>query len=93
VATEATFFLELSTPHQNVKVKRAIATLYGKTRSVLNAARITIPYRERLWENRQIYQYVIGNEDHVLLLQPKFYNYAFYLDVISDSESAGVPYM
>jgi hypothetical protein len=31
-------------------------------------------------------KYVLGTEDHGLLLQPKFYNDGFYLERISDSE-------
>jgi hypothetical protein len=42
---------EFNTPQQNGKVERAYATLYGKTRSILNAARITIPLRHGLWAN------------------------------------------
>jgi hypothetical protein len=38
-------FTAPGTPHQNGKVERAFATLFGKTRSMLNAARITIPLR------------------------------------------------
>jgi hypothetical protein len=37
------------TPQQNGKVERAFATLFRKTRSMLNAARITIPLRKGLW--------------------------------------------
>jgi hypothetical protein len=32
-------------------VERAFATLFGKTRSMLNAPRITIPLRKGLWAN------------------------------------------
>jgi hypothetical protein len=39
------------TPQQNGKVECAFATLFGKTRSMLNAARITIPLRKGLKAN------------------------------------------
>jgi len=42
-------FTAPGTPQQNGKVERAFATLFGKTRSMLNAARITIPLRKGLW--------------------------------------------
>jgi hypothetical protein len=35
--------------HQNGKAERAFATLFGKTRYMLNADRITIPLRKGLW--------------------------------------------
>jgi hypothetical protein len=44
-------FTAPGTPQQNGKVERAFATLLGKTRYILNAARITIPLRKGLWEN------------------------------------------
>jgi transposase InsO family protein len=44
-------FTAPGTPQQNGKVERAFATLFGKTRSMLNAARITIPLGNGLWEN------------------------------------------
>jgi transposase InsO family protein len=37
------------TPQQNGKVERAFATLYGKTRSMLNSARLTTTFRQGLW--------------------------------------------
>jgi hypothetical protein len=42
-------FTAPGTPQRNGKVERAFATLFGKTRSMLNAARITIPLRKGLW--------------------------------------------
>jgi transposase InsO family protein len=39
------------TPQQNGKVERSFATLFGKTRSVLNTVRMTIPLRKVLQEN------------------------------------------
>jgi hypothetical protein len=42
-------FTAPGTPRQNGKTERAFATLFGKTRSMLNAARITIPLRKGLW--------------------------------------------
>jgi hypothetical protein len=42
-------FTAPGTPQQNSTVERAFATLFGKTRSMLNAARITIPLRKGLW--------------------------------------------
>jgi hypothetical protein len=42
-------FTAPGTPHQNGKVKSAFATLFGKTRSMLNAARNKIPLRKGLW--------------------------------------------
>jgi hypothetical protein len=36
------------TPQQNGKVERAFATLYGKTRSMLNSARLTTTFRQGL---------------------------------------------
>jgi hypothetical protein len=44
-------FTAPGTPQQNGKVERAFATLFGKTRSMLNAARINIPLRKELWPN------------------------------------------
>jgi hypothetical protein len=44
-------FTAPGTPQQNNKVERAFATLFGKTRSMLNAARISIPLRKGLWAN------------------------------------------
>jgi transposase InsO family protein len=41
-------FTAPGTPQQNGIVERAFATLFGKTRSMLNAARITIPLRKKL---------------------------------------------
>jgi hypothetical protein len=43
-------FTAPGTPKQNCKVERAFVTLLCKTRSMLNAARITIPLRKGLWE-------------------------------------------
>jgi hypothetical protein len=34
---------------------------------------------------------VLGTQDHGLLLQPKFNNFGFYLEGISDREYAGYP--
>jgi hypothetical protein len=42
-------FTAPGTPQQNGKVERDFATLYGKTRSMLNAARITVAIRKGLW--------------------------------------------
>jgi transposase InsO family protein len=39
-------FTAPGTPQQIGKVERAFPTLFGKTRSMLNAARITIPLRK-----------------------------------------------
>jgi transposase InsO family protein len=44
-------FTANGTPQQSGKVERAFATLFGKTRSMLNAGRITIPFRKGLWAN------------------------------------------
>jgi hypothetical protein len=44
-------FTATGTPQQNGKVECAFATLFGKTRSMLKAARVTIPLRKGLWEN------------------------------------------
>jgi transposase InsO family protein len=41
-------FTAPGTPQQYGKVERAFATLFGKTRSMLNTARITIPLRKVL---------------------------------------------
>jgi hypothetical protein len=35
-------------------------------------------------------KYVLGTEDHNILLQPKFYNDSFYLEGVSDSDDTGV---
>jgi transposase InsO family protein len=37
------------TPQQNGKFERSFATLYGKTRSMLNSARLTTTLRQVLW--------------------------------------------
>jgi transposase InsO family protein len=42
-------FTAPGTPQQNGKVERAFATLYGKTRSMLNAASITVALWKGLW--------------------------------------------
>jgi hypothetical protein len=39
----------LGTPQQNVKLERVYSTLFGKTRPMLNEARIAIPFRKELW--------------------------------------------
>jgi transposase InsO family protein len=41
-------FTAPGTPQQDGKVEREFATLFRKTRSMLNAARITIPLRKGL---------------------------------------------
>jgi transposase InsO family protein len=40
-----------NTPQQNGKIERKFATLYGKIRSVLNAADFPALLRSRLWYN------------------------------------------
>ena len=42
-------FTASGTPQQNGKVERMFATLYGKTRSMLNSARFTTEIRRGLW--------------------------------------------
>jgi Holliday junction resolvase RusA-like endonuclease len=42
-------FTAPGTPQQNGKVVRAFATLYGKTRYMLNSARLTKTFRQGLW--------------------------------------------
>jgi hypothetical protein len=42
-------FTAPGTPQQNGKVERAIATIFGKTRSMLNKARTTVALRKGLW--------------------------------------------
>jgi hypothetical protein len=42
-------FTAPGTPEQNGKIERMFATLYGKTRSILNAARLTETLRNGLW--------------------------------------------
>jgi transposase InsO family protein len=44
-------FTAPGTPQQNVKVERAFTTLYCKTRSMLNSARLTATFRQGLWES------------------------------------------
>jgi transposase InsO family protein len=41
-------FAAPGTPQQNGKMERAFETLFGKTRPMLKAARITIPLRKGL---------------------------------------------
>ena len=38
-----------NTPHQNGKVERRFATLYGRVRAMLNGARLTKKLRGSLW--------------------------------------------
>jgi hypothetical protein len=43
-------FTAPGTPDEpNGKIKRAFATLYGKTRSLLSSAKLTVPLRKGLW--------------------------------------------
>jgi hypothetical protein len=42
-------FTAPGTPQQNGKDERAFVTLYGKTRSMLNSARLTTFFSHRLW--------------------------------------------
>ena len=42
-------FTASGTPQQNGKIERMFATLYGKTRSMLNSARFTTELRRGLW--------------------------------------------
>jgi transposase InsO family protein len=42
-------FTAPGTPEQNGKIERTFATLYGKTRSLLNSAKLTETLRKGLW--------------------------------------------
>jgi transposase InsO family protein len=44
-------FTAPGTPQENGKVERAFVSLFDITRSMLNAANITIPLRKVLWAN------------------------------------------
>jgi hypothetical protein len=44
-------FTAPGTPQQHGKVECAFASLFDKTRSMLNSARITIPLRKGIWAN------------------------------------------
>jgi hypothetical protein len=70
-------FTALGTPQQNGKVERVFATLFGKTMSMLNAARITIPLRKGLWArcaglSVQL-ENIIVMEKHQQLASEKYY--------------------
>ena len=54
-------FTAPGTPQQNGKIERMFATLYGKTRSMLNSARFTNTIRKGLWAQCADHTVIVQN--------------------------------